>query len=176
VLLRPASDDDVEAIAALHADSWRRNYRGSFSDAFLDGPVVDERREAWAERIARPHPGSDTVVADDGGSIVGFVHTVLDDDPVWGALLDNLHVAPRALRTGIGTRLMAASAGAVLERGRTRSLYLWVLEGNTRAQAFYTARGGVCRGSEASEAPGGGTVVGLRIVWPDPAALLPPRR
>src|SRR5579862_4654676 len=28
--LRAATPEDADAIAALHADSWRRNYRGAF--------------------------------------------------------------------------------------------------------------------------------------------------
>ena len=33
---RAAGPDDAPAIATLHADSWRRHYRGAFADAFLD--------------------------------------------------------------------------------------------------------------------------------------------
>ena len=37
---RSAEAGDAAAVAGLHADSWRRHYRGAFSDAFLDGDVV----------------------------------------------------------------------------------------------------------------------------------------
>jgi hypothetical protein len=67
---------------------------------------------------------------------------------------------------------MARSAAAVLARRPVTGLYLWVLEANTAGQAFYAAQGGTCAGSEWSEAPGGGTVLGLRYVWPDPTTLL----
>ncbi|MBV9411286.1 MAG: GNAT family N-acetyltransferase, partial [Acidimicrobiia bacterium] len=40
VRCRVATIDDVEAIAALHADSWRRNYRGAYLDSYLDGDVL----------------------------------------------------------------------------------------------------------------------------------------
>ena len=172
ISLRPADERDVDAIADLHADSWRRNYRGAFSDAYLDGDVVADRRAVWSRRLTAPDPADATVVAEQGGRLVGFVHTVLDDDPEWGALLDNLHVSLDAQRTGLGTRLMAASAAVVLARAGNRSLYLWVLEGNVAAQAFYAARGGRCVDREESEPPGGGSVVGLRYVWPDPSVLL----
>jgi hypothetical protein len=33
---RAAGPGDGPAVAGLHADSWRRHYRGAFSDAFLD--------------------------------------------------------------------------------------------------------------------------------------------
>jgi ribosomal protein S18 acetylase RimI-like enzyme len=169
---RRASEQDIEPIAAIHADSWRRNYRGAYSDAFLDGAVFDDRRAVWTERLTQPNPRHDTVVAERHGSIVAFVHTILDHDPVWGALLDNLHVTQGAQRGGVGARLMARSAAAVLARGNHKSLYLLVLEGNLSAQKFYAARGGECVGREVSEPAGGGSIVGLRYVWPEPAVLI----
>jgi ribosomal protein S18 acetylase RimI-like enzyme len=172
VQYRPATERDIAAIAALHADSWRRNYRGAYSDEFLDGDVLEDRRAVWSERLTQPEPVHDTVVAEHGGVIVGFVHTVLDHDPVWGALLDNLHVAHEVSRRGVGTQLMARSASAVVARGRRKSLYLLVLETNAPAQAFYEARGGQCVGSEVSEPPGGGSIIGLRYAWRDPSVLL----
>lgn len=174
VVLRQADERDIEAVAALHAYSWRRHYRGAFADAFLDGDVFADRRDVWSSRLSAPEPSHDTVVAEQQGAIVGFVHTMLDDDPEWGALIDNLHVAHQTKGTGIGTLLMARSAEAVLDRARRRSLFLWVLEGNVAAQAFYDARGGRPVEREVSEPPGGGAVVGIRYVWPDPATLLIP--
>jgi len=169
---REATEKDVEAIAALHADSWRRNYRGAYSDEFLDRDVFEERRAAWTERLTRPDPLHHTVVAEYEGVIAGFVHTILDHDPVWGALLDNLHVAQGQQRRGVGTQLMARSAEAVLSRAESARLHLWVLESNRAAQAFYQARGAQCVDREISEPPGGGRIVGLRYTWRDPAILL----
>ena len=169
---RRASAQDIEAIAALHAESWRKNYRGSYSDAFLDGDVFADRRAVWTERLNQPGARDETVVAESDGAIVGFVHTILDDDPVWGALLDNLHVAHDVKRAGVGTRLMALSAAAVLARGTNKRLYLSVLEANLPAQAFYRARGGECVGREVFDAPGGGSVVALQYAWTDPSVLL----
>jgi ribosomal protein S18 acetylase RimI-like enzyme len=169
---RPANRDDIEPIATLHADSWRRHYRGAFADSFLDGDVEADRLAVWADRLRRPRPDHRTIVADDGGRVVGFSHVVLDEDPAWGALVDNLHVTHDRKGRGIGTRLMAESAAVVVERTPTSGLYLWVLEQNRAAQAFYEALGGTCAGSEPDEPPGGGTVIGLRYVWPDPSVLL----
>jgi hypothetical protein len=41
---RPAGPDDAEKVGMLHADSWRRHYRGAYADSFLDGDVVADRR------------------------------------------------------------------------------------------------------------------------------------
>jgi ribosomal protein S18 acetylase RimI-like enzyme len=169
---REATADDVEAIAQLHADSWRRNYRGAFSDAFLEGPVVGERRTVWAERLTHRASSRYTVVAEQSEIVVGFAHTVFDDDPTWGALVDNLHVVHDLKRHGVGRRLMAASAQAVAGRENHAGLYLWVLQQNTTAQAFYDAIGGRRVGEGVSEPPGGGTAPTFRYAWPDPAALV----
>ncbi|HYV59733.1 MAG TPA: GNAT family N-acetyltransferase [Acidimicrobiia bacterium] len=169
---REATAEDVDAIAHLHADSWRRNYRGAFSDAFLDGPVVSERRTVWTERLTGPESLRYTVVAEQNAVVVGFAHTVFDDDPTWGALVDNLHVVHGLKRHGIGRRLMGESAQAVVDQRPDSGLYLWVLQQNVAAQTFYEAIGGRRAGEGVSHPPGGGTAPKLRYAWPDPAALV----
>jgi ribosomal protein S18 acetylase RimI-like enzyme len=167
--IRAVTIRDAEDIADLHADSWRRNYRGAYPDTFLDNEVFYDRREVWRARLARSEPNNRTVVADLRGEIVGFVHTNLDDDPAWGALLDNLHVANRMKRRGIGSLLLAACAGSVIDYAPTGRLYLWVLEQNTSAQAFYNDRGGQCVERQCREPLPG---YRLRYVWNDPGQLL----
>src|SRR5882762_4315778 len=119
IILRNASSNDIEAIAVLHADSWRRHYRGAFSDIFLDGEVVAERRMAWSERLTDTNANHFTIVADHNGEVVGFVHMILDKDPDWGALLDNLHVTYQLKRHGIGRRLLIAAARELTQRRPT---------------------------------------------------------
>ena len=138
---RLAGPADAAAVAHLHADSWRRHYRGAYSDAFLDGDVVADRLAVWTERLREPDPRRCTILAEHG-RLVGFAHTVFSDDPTWGALLDNLHVADGHKRRGIGSRLLALTVEAVIERPEGSGLYLWVLEQNVDAQAFYEARAG----------------------------------
>jgi ribosomal protein S18 acetylase RimI-like enzyme len=178
VRCRRARSSDASAIAALHADSWRRHYRGAYSDAFLDGDVAADRLAVWTRQLREPRWTHCTIVADANGGVVGFAHTVLDDDPTWGALLDNLHVVHALKGRGIGTRLMGETARCVLGRTPSSRLYLWVLEQNTPAQAFYEARGGSCVGRGVVRPPGGdparleGSPRKLRYVWSDPSILL----
>jgi hypothetical protein len=105
---RAARPGDARAIAGLHADSWRRHYRGAFSDAFLDQDVAGYLLPLWAERLSSPDPQARTILAEIDGAVVGLAHTQLGEHPAWGAFLDNLHVAHWLARQGIGTRLLAA--------------------------------------------------------------------
>jgi ribosomal protein S18 acetylase RimI-like enzyme len=174
---RFAGPGDAEAVANLHADSWRRHYRGAYSDAFLDGDVFADRLAVWTERLAAPDPRRCTILAEET-SLVGFANTLLDDDPRWGALLDNLHVADGHKRRGIASRLLALTAEAATERTESTGLYLWVLEQNVEAQAFYEGRGGRCVGRGPVSPPGGiasrvtGSPAKLRYAWADLTALV----
>jgi ribosomal protein S18 acetylase RimI-like enzyme len=170
---RTATASDIDAIAALHSDSWRRHYRGAYSDEFLDGDIIADRLAVWSERLAGPRLRADqcAVVAEYDGVLMGFAYTILDDDPTWGSLLDNLHIRHDVKGSGIGTRLMAETAKVVISRTDS-GLYLWVLEQNKAARSFYEARGGICAGRQSSAPPGGGMIIGLRYVWPDPSVLI----
>jgi ribosomal protein S18 acetylase RimI-like enzyme len=173
-----AGPGDADAIAALHADSWRRHYRGAFSDNFLDGDVTAVLRDRWRERLATHDPRTRTILARQGGELAGFAHTELGAHPEWGALLDNLHVAYGLKRRGVGRRLVALTARAVIDAAPGSGLYLWVLEQNAAARAFYAALGGETTERHTVGAPGGvssrlnGSPMSLAIVWPDPSRLL----
>jgi ribosomal protein S18 acetylase RimI-like enzyme len=170
---RRATPEDVDGIAALHADSWRRNYRGALSDAYLDGDVFDDRKQVWGERLSAGDTTTITIVAERDGTVAGFAHTVLDDDLQWGALVDNLHVTHALKGNKVGTRLMSEAARAVIDARPGSGLYLWVLEQNTPAQAFYERRGGERHDRQlGGPYPGGGQAYKIRYVWPDPAKLL----
>ncbi|MEU4689249.1 GNAT family N-acetyltransferase [Actinoplanes sp. NPDC023714] len=170
--IRFAVPADAPAIAALHADSWRRHYRGAYADSFLDGDVLADRLAVWSARLATGSVETRTVVAERDGRLLGFVHLVVADDPVWGSLVDNLHVVHDQHRSGIGTTLLSRVAREV--RG---PIHLWVLRQNTAAQAFYRAVGGRVAEVRTVAPPGGdparlrGTPEKLRMTWPDAAIL-----
>jgi hypothetical protein len=73
---------------------------------------------------------------------------------------------------------MDAAARAVIEGRPCSGLYLWVLEQNDAAQAFYEARRGLRSGWALVPAPGGdptrlyGAPGGFRYAWSDPSVLL----
>ncbi|HEU5331904.1 MAG TPA: GNAT family N-acetyltransferase [Actinocrinis sp.] len=177
---RAAAADDAPSVAALHADSWRRHYRGAYSDAFLDGDVLKDRRSVWEARLCAPGPYATIMAEDEAGALLGFVHVIFDDDGRWGSLVDNLHVTADHKRSGIGTELMVRAATAVTERARTGAMYLWVLEQNTAAQQFYQAIGGA-KGEKTAAAPPpaavrpGAQPQKFRVSWPDAATVIAAR-
>jgi GNAT superfamily N-acetyltransferase len=177
---RRAGVADAPAIAGLHARSWQQHYRGAYADAFLDTEAERYCSLMWTQRLGGPRQETCTVVAERDGDLLGFAHTFLNEDPRWGAFLDNLHVAHGLKRQGIGTRLLALTGQAVADyasRASSPGLYLWVLEQNAAARAFYAARGGACAQRDDVQPPGGdprrlnGKPARLRYAWPDPAKL-----
>jgi GNAT superfamily N-acetyltransferase len=181
VQFRLAESHDATGIAALHADSWRRHYRGAYSDAFLDGEVFADRLAVWTGRLDKPGPGYCTILAEDNGMLVGFTHVIFDDDSSWGALLDNLHVTYGHTRKGIGSKLLVLAAEAVVGWVPRTGLYLWVLEQNVNAQAFYRAQKGQYIERSYAAPPSGdpsqlnGSPAKLRYAWSDPGVLLKDR-
>lgn len=176
---RIAGPEDAEAVASLHADSWRRHYRGAYAGSYLDGDILSDRIRVWTHRLDASSANGTTVttlVEDDAG-LVAFVHLALDDDPRWGTLVDNLHVSRDRQRTGVGSVLLRRAAATIAERAQSPAMYLWVQEQNQDAQRFYAAMGGTCVEKALIGPPGGvpGRLVGaplkLRIAWPDASVL-----
>jgi ribosomal protein S18 acetylase RimI-like enzyme len=177
-VVRRANESDVPSIAKLHADNWRRHYRGAYSDHYLGGDLDIERRRVWTKRLQRG-AGGFTLLAEDDARPLGFIHVRPGADPRWGSLIDNLHVGAGCNGRGIGTRLLDAAARALLlGPHRMAGVFLWVLEQNTDAQAFYLSRGGRFTGRDSVDPPSGdprnlnGDPGKLRVVWEDPRALL----
>ena len=164
--LRLAGRSDAKAVGALHAASWQAAYRGALSDAYLDRDVVADRAALWEGRLGLPSSRQHVVVAHDGGSLLGFACVFLDEDPVWGSLLDNIHVHPKAHRGGLGSRLLRAVAGLCVSSAPDCGLYLSVLENNLAAQQFYCSHGAENAGSETWDAPDGNRLPCLRFAWP----------
>jgi GNAT superfamily N-acetyltransferase len=175
MVFRNATSNDAPAIARLHAESWRSAYRGTFSDDYLENRVYEERREDWEKKFSEGNrKPMFVVVAEMGDELAGFACVYPDADPVFGSLLENLHVAPRLTGQGIGRRLLSKVVHGLRSKGSGKGLYLWVVEQNHRARKFYARAGALAAGSEVHTMPDGQSVVALRCHWPDPQHLLLP--
>ncbi len=170
--LRAAQPGDAPAIAMLHANSWRSAYRGILGDEFLDGVLDENRRAVWASRLCDEPQGNQIILVDeDAGQIHGFACAFIDADPEWGTLLDNLHVVPDLKGQGLGRRLMAAIAAAVLQAASKPMLHLWAYEKNLAARRFYERLGGVVTASEEEPTPDGARATVVCYFWPQLSQL-----
>ena len=153
------------AIAALHTESWRANYRGALSDDFLSGPIVEDRKALWEQRMSDPQPNEWMILAEDDSGLVGFACAIGDHDERLGTYLNNIHVRGTSQGDGVGKALLARVAQWSAERYPASGLYLGVLEQNARAQRFYQRHGASDAGGETWDPPGGGSAPVRTYTW-----------
>jgi ribosomal protein S18 acetylase RimI-like enzyme len=165
--LRLVTALDAGLVASLHAASWRSAYRGILSDTYLSGDVLLERQRAWQQRLAQTDDAEFGVLASREGVAVGFVYLMRNVHPVFGSLVDNLHVAAEARSAGIGPQLLAAAADGIIERGWDTRAHLWVWDANARARAFYARMGGREVETGMKVAADGTEARTWRLVWDD---------
>jgi ribosomal protein S18 acetylase RimI-like enzyme len=160
VRYRAANGDDASRIAALHAENWRRSYRGNFRDAYLDGDVDSDRRRVWTARLGQPSAHQFVCLAvepDRQGAerVLGFVCAYGAHDRAWGSFIDNLHVEPGLQGRGIGTELLRQAGDWLSQHFAEQRVYLFVWESNP-ARSLYQRLGGRHAETLEIENPGGG--------------------
>jgi GNAT superfamily N-acetyltransferase len=173
VTFRLATLADSQRIASLHTVSWRDAYRGILPAAYLAGPIVDERITHWQSRLSSP--GADrryVLLAEANGTLAGFVCVLLDQEPLWGAYLENLHVLPELKGHGLGRQLCRRAAQWVMSNEPGWPIHLWVFEANDEARRFYDALSGQVVEYRLKHGPGGVEIPSLRYVWRDLRVLL----
>ncbi len=167
-LIRPAAVADADAVATLHADSWREVYRGILPDAYLDGEVFAERRRHWSTVLAASAAGF-VLIACAGDAPAGFIAATRGGEPGYDAVIDSLHVAAGWRNSGLGRRLMGCAAARLLDEGAT-SVCLRVYDANRDANRFYRRLGGRPDGT-GIDPFAGADMPDTRIGWHDLAAL-----
>lgn len=146
--IEPYAEKDAAELAALHIRVWREAYAGMLSQEYLDGMQLEPRIARWRQRIQLSE-AQESRVEPDGvlrlarlarhtstGRIAGMcsVGAARDDDPPLAQELSSLNVLARFHGTGAARQLVQATLGE-------RPAYLWVVDQNLRAQAFYRKLG-----------------------------------
>jgi ribosomal protein S18 acetylase RimI-like enzyme len=135
-----ARQDEASAVTALHHRAALRGFAHIFPpDA--PPPSFDEDLARWkhwlgpdAERGRRGY-----VARTPHGEVVGVVLAGPDPDERSAGHLARLYVAPELWGHGVGTQLYTVAIGDLAARFAEATL--WVLEGNTRARAWYERLG-----------------------------------
>ncbi|RSX56715.1 GNAT family N-acetyltransferase [Bifidobacterium samirii] len=139
VHIEPLAPDWYEQKAAVQSRTWRELNEGN-----IPQEIVDAITPEFALDLTRRHaddPSQPTLVAVDGGRVVGFVELLATPrepmDRPGAAELASLYVLASHHGRGIGRMLVEAGSKAV---GNER-LALWVAGFNEHAQGFYRRMG-----------------------------------
>lgn len=172
LLIRPATLADADAIAVLHAASWRRTYGQVLSAAYLERAALADRQAVWAQRFVVPATNQCVMVAEDEAGIAGFVCAYAAAHGQWGSYLDNLHVRESVQGQGIGKALLLRMARWCSEQAPGEGLHLSVNQDNLRAQHFYRKLGAKNAQPGVWNAPDGSAVPTFWFVWESAEALV----
>jgi len=139
----------VASIRAVAEASWERDYADLltrdtvaagvndwYDEATLADLVGDERTPVLvAEEATAEEEAKEEGVSVDG--LLGFAHGYVDGET--GHVL-RLYVHPEERRSGAGGQVLAATVGALVERGSER-VDATVLAANEQGRAFYESQG-----------------------------------
>ncbi|KGM08519.1 GNAT family N-acetyltransferase [Cellulomonas carbonis] len=151
VIIRPATVDDAEQIAAVHIASWREAYAGAVPEEYLARMDVHERATRWQsvlESSARDDIQVWVAEDEEDGHVVGFasVGPSRDEDAERTTVeIYTIYLEPAAWGRGVARRLMRTLLEHV-PAGAT--VTLWVLSTNERAHHFYRRHGFMADGVE----------------------------
>jgi len=125
-------------------------YHGIVPDAFLQGVTLQSRLTRWQRAFsAEDSPGTETIVAIDGPTILGVCSFGPRRQPLSSTTgeIYALHVLPAVRRARLGTLLLDEAGRHLVQRG-FKWAFLWVLRDNADARRFYEARGWSLAGEE----------------------------
>jgi ribosomal protein S18 acetylase RimI-like enzyme len=143
-ITRP-TPDDLDEMGRVHVQVWREAYAGLLPEKYLAALDPSFGPTRWRERFGTSSEVSWWIARDEEG-IVGMTTSgpPRDDDAPAALELYAINVLSRAHGTGLADELMGHVIG-------DRPAYLWVLDGNDRALAFYRKRGFVDEGGRKPE-------------------------
>jgi ribosomal protein S18 acetylase RimI-like enzyme len=159
-VIRPSTEADIDEIAALSVRTWQAGYAGIVPADHLAS--LDPVARAQNLRTRPKTPGSQTLVAEDDGNLVGFVTFGPyreDDGEIDRAAgeLYAIYVSPDHWGQGTGRRLLSMARGRLKADGYP-DMRLWVLAENTNARRFYERMGLAADGTTQTWTPRGTTV------------------
>ena len=117
---------------------WRELWHNY--NIFYQAPkITEEITAATWERILRDTSAINCLVAEESGTLLGFIHYVIHPR-TWSTrdtcYMEDLYVSPGARRKGIARRLIAALKASCMEKHLSR-IYWNTQEGNATARALY---------------------------------------
>lgn len=134
-MIRPAEQRDAAAIGRVYCDGWKAAYTGLMPAFFLDA-LTPENCAPKPDHIAPDR----RLVAEKDGEVVGTVTFGSGREDANLLEIQSIYVLPEHWNEGKGSALFRAVFDRAKELG-CPGLYVWTLDGNARAKAFYEAMG-----------------------------------
>ena len=157
--IRQATPADAEAIVRMHTAAHEECYAHLLPSTFFAGSreSIRERIEQRGPYLASTDPR--LVAHDEAGEVVGLADagTARDPDLVGIPELYRIYTLSRTYGSGLGSELLQAAIGDA-------PAYLWVLEENQRARAFYRKSGFSPDGARKAQTWDGAGLQEIRLV------------
>ncbi|MBR6575226.1 MAG: GNAT family N-acetyltransferase [Clostridia bacterium] len=134
-MIRRAEQKDAAVIGRIYCEGWMKGYDGLMPDFFLNA-LTPENCAPKPDHIAPDR----RFVAEVDGEVVGTVTFGKGREDSALLEIQSLYVLPDRWQKGQGSALFRAVVDTAKAQ-RYPGLYVWTLEDNTRAKAFYEHMG-----------------------------------
>ena len=150
-VLRPAAPGDVDTIARIFHEGWHDAHVGHVPEGLTERRTAEAFHDRVAQRVAET---PETTVVEVDGVVAGFLMVAGDE-------AEQVYVDRPFRGTGVAAALLAEAERQIAEAGHDVA-WLAVVDGNSRARAFYAKQGWADEGDEPYEV----VALGVRFVSP----------
>jgi GNAT superfamily N-acetyltransferase len=156
MIVRPATESGVPAIARIHVDTWRTTYKGLIAQDYLDSLSYEQKEAQWLSGIRKNDPATCRLVAESDGRVIGIAIAGSKRPDQWPDVTSELYamyVPDDQQGRGVGSKLYAHVVD-FLKSQRHEKMLIQVLKGNDKTISFYESRGAVLVGEGQVELAG----------------------
>lgn len=141
--IQRANLEDAKIISNIHALSWKTAYKGFIPQQYLDELRDDFWVDAFKDWI-RTYRFTVLIIYENELPIGCITYGKSRDEtlPEWGEIV-SIYVLPNYFGKGYGNILLNTALKDMNKLGY-KNIYLWVLEDNLNAKAFYEKNGFLC--------------------------------
>ena len=140
ILIRKAKYDDIEQMADININDWKKVYKGIISQKILDNLNREERIQKWQQSFNFEK----TIVAEQNGVVLGYCRyedNVVHDENDIDSEIIAIYVDYERIGKGIGRKLVEHVID-IFKKQKKNKMVIWCLEENLNARKFYEKMGG----------------------------------
>lgn len=135
MIIRKATEEDVEQIAEIVVEDWKKAYVGIIDKGWLDSMSVESQCQKEINRVHK------CTVAVEENEILGYAWNEMNGDEKADCEIVALYVRYAKRNCGIGKALFLNSKDLFRAAGK-KQMVIWCLKDNVEARKFYERMGG----------------------------------